>query len=1132
MKRFIIILSAFFIFFPVLKLPAQQTGGNGPVIPQDAESEEVSDEEADEEAEEEIEEEPEESYISMDIRTSSLMELAAWCRELGISDGGSRDDLAARLRTYYGLPAPRASSAAEPRIITIESAKTTEYFTLEVVDEEYVRFIGDVIISLKDGDAVHRIKAWEILYNRTRNVMSATGSVEYVKEEGTTIETFKGESITVNLDNWSSIFMDGSSIKSVSGNTTAYRFAGTIISRNEEAATVLTGAVITNPANDEAHWSLLASKLWLLPGNDWAILNAILKVGNIPVLYLPFFFYPADEIVFHPVLGYRSREGTFLQTTTYILGRPKSTGMAENSLTRIFGGGSDNADKVREGVFLRSSSGVRAPAPGDTSLSVLFDAYVNLGAYLGTEVSLPAKGLFGSTTISAGLGLTRDIFYVGGNYTPFRNQNRESAWNSSQFFSMDVPLRYRLRASGSFRIDQGAFSWEIPFYSDPFVERDFMRRSEILDWLGMLREGATAAAAVDTSQLTSYEWRLTGSYNPRITSLTPYISSFSISSISSTLLFSERASRSYSGPSTPANPGRSFFFPNRFTVFSISASLAGNPFRLPAASTTPPPSDEPPPGDALLPDLPISPWEDEVTADTETFAVLPDTYTFTPPALGQRFSLATRQGLTFSVDYRLTPTAASEMQFRSNQTNWPEQKDINWGEISSFLSRLRSDANIGLNASYGGSVYTGTMRLSGTGSWQDYLYLNTAAEEFASASAITAARNRAYNETYVTSSWNLSNTVRPFTQSSVWGSTSFQHSVAGLFGKTTVNTAGPNPSWDWTTGKWDKTDITTHQLSTSITASIMNYNQSFSLSAMLPPRDSSVSANATFRAAISETSVRGSVQFPMDEELRKIDPVYFTETLRFNPTISFQQYMVYDPEQEQFTTATSSFSIPYFTTSFSALFAQPYRYNFNGSLDGGRPNGWIQMPDKAFIPNDLRFAYNRTFTQNSLWGNRLSFSVSLNSSLSFDLQRYTNSRFALSLGVRTTIKNFLDLNISTSSENAVIFKYIQGLPFFNLPTQLYPGQEMNFFIDLLNSFRFDNEDLRRRSGFKMKSLNLSLVHYLGDWNATLAMRMSPYLPPGSTSYRFSNDISFMIQWVRIKEIRTSVDYSQERLTIR
>jgi hypothetical protein len=1122
MKKFLTLL-LFFFFFSFFCIPAQEMAGIGELMETSGE---------DVEKEEEEEEDDESSYIAMDIRTSSLMELAAWCRELGLSDGGTRDDLAARLRSYYGLRPPQASGTAEPRIITIESAKTTEYFTLDVVDEEYARLTGDVILSLKDGNAVHRIKAWEILYNRTRNVLTATGNVEYVKEEGGTVETFKGESITVNLDNWSSIFMDGSSIKSRWGNTSAYRFAGTIISRNDEEVTLLTGAEITNPANDEAHWSLLASKLWLLPGNDWAILNAILKVGNIPVLYLPFFFYPADEIIFHPVLGYRSREGTFLQTTTYILGRPKSSGMAENSITRIFGGSSDDSNKVREGVFLRANSGMRAPPPGDVSLSLLFDAYVNLGAYLGTEISLPAKDIFGSTTISAGLGLTRDIFYTGSNYTPFRNQDGESEWNSSRFFSTEVPLRYRLRASGSFRINQQTFSWELPFFSDPFVERDFMRRSEVLDWLGMLREGVSAGD-VDTSQLSSYEWRLRGSsYSPNMTAFAPYINSISISNMSSTLLFSERASRNYSGPGSPANPGRSFFFPNRFTLFSISASMSGVPFRSTAAQTTQPAaSSEPPPGDAMLPDIPISPWETE-EAERETFAVLPDTYTFTPPALGQRFTLASRQGFQFSVDYRLTPTAVSELQFRSNQTNWPEQEDINWGEISTVLSRLRSDANIGLNVSYGGSIYTGAMQLAGTGSWQDYFYLNEDAEEFASADAITTARNRAYNETFITSSWNLSNTYRPFTQSTVWGTTSFQHSVRGLFARTTVDTTGPEPSWEWAFGKWEDADITSHQMTANVTARVMDYNQSLSVSAVLPPKDSSVSANAVFRAWISETSIRGSIQFPMDEERQKINPVYFTETLRFISGASFQQYIVFDPEQNVFTATTSSLSIPYFTTSFSALFAQPYKYNFNGSVDGGRPNGWIQLPDKAFIPNELRFAYNRTFAQNNIWGNRLSFSLSLSTSLGFDLQRYTNSRFALSLGLRMSIRGFLDLNLSTSSENAVVFKYIQGLPFFDLPTQLYPGQEMNIFIDLLNSFRFDNEELRRRSGFKMKSLDLSLVHRLGDWNATLAMKMSPYLPAGSTSYRFNNEISFMVQWVPIQEIRTNIDYSQERLIIK
>jgi len=1116
---FLLILLLFFPAFLVLPQSAETASTTGNV--------KGSEEETEKEAEEE-----KVSYIEMDIRTSTLLELAAWCRELGLSESGTKEELAGRLRKYYNLKPQTSTYHPGQQIITIESAKTTEYFTLEVVDEEYARLKGDVIISLKDGATVHRIKAWEILYNRTRNVMTATGNVEYTKEEGSIVETFRGESITVNLDNWSSIFMDGSSQKSTTGRSTTFRFSGTVISRNNEGATVLSGADITNPANSEAYWSLHASKLWLLPGNDWAIFNAVLKVGNIPLLYLPFFFYPADEIIFHPVLGYRSREGTFLQTTTYILGRPKSSGLSGNSITRIFGGDSDSGEKVREGVFLRTTEG-KIVNPGATQFSVLFDAYVNLGAYLGTELSLPSKGLFGSTTLSAGLGLTRDIFVNGANYTPFRSRTGESSWNSSRFFFMDIPLRYRLYLRSSFNVKNGSLSFEIPFYSDPYVNRDFMRRTEVLDWLGMLREGVSAEVVSDTS-ISSYEWKLNGYFYPSVSNLAPLVGSFSVSNLSSTLLFSQRNSRSYSGPTSPPNPGRAFFFPSRFTILSVSAAVAGTPLQTANAPKNQPViGTDPPPGDALLPDLPISPWgreQEDATNDAYKKAVS-GVYDFSPPVLGQRFSLPATGGAQFSVDYRLTPTTATELQFRSS--NWRESADINWGEVSSVLSSLRSDASLGFNLGHtGGGAYSSSLRFSGTGSWQDYLYINRWAEEFATAQAVKTAKDRAYKETYFTSSWDFSAAFRPFFQDTVWSASSLQYNLRGLLARTTVDTTGNNPVWNWVLAGWNTTDIGAHQVTANLAARIRDNNQNFTFSAVLPPRDSIFSASAVFRAWITETSLRNSISFPFENDKRRIDSIYLTETLRFTHG-SFQQYVVFDPTLNKYTTLTTSLSLSLgLSASFSAIYAQPYKYNYNGSVDNSRPNGWIQMRDKSLNPNDFKLGYVKTFAQDSLWGNRLSFSVSLNTSLAFDLQRYTNSKFSFSLGFKTKIINFLDLDFSTSSENTVIFKYFQGLPFFDLPTQLYPGQETNIFVDLLNSFRFDNEDLRRQSGFKLKTLRLSLIHHLGDWNARLTVGMNPYLPQGSRTYRFSNEVSFLIQWVPIGEIRTQVGYSKDKLTIK
>ena len=1132
------LLLIFLLLFPIFYLSAQAADGeaavaNGAETAEESEAGEGEDENQEGVEEQEEPESAETSYIEMDIRTSTLSELAAWCRELGLSEGGTREDLASRLRSYYGIRASRSPVQAGQRIITIESAKTTEYFTLEVVDEEYARLKGDVVVSLKDGNTLHRIKAWEILYNRTRNVMTATGNVEYVKEEGDTIETFRGQSITVNLDNWSSIFMDGTSEKSSAGNLTTYRFAGTVISRNAEEVTVLTKATITNPANEEAFWSMSASKLWLLPGNDWAVLNAVLRVGNIPVLYLPFFFYPADEIVFHPVLGTRSREGTFLQTTTYILGRPKSSGLSENSLTKIFGGAADSGAKVREGVFLRTSKEKRVD-PSATQLSVIFDAYTNLGAYLGTEIALPEKNKWGATKLSAGLGLTRDIYMVGTDYTPFPDHDGESTWNSSRFVALDIPFRYRLDLSGSYKITNGSLSWAVPYFSDPYVDRDFLRRTEVLDWLSMLRDGATSEEVSDAT-LSTYEWKLTGALNPSMTRFNPYISSFSVSNYSSSLLFNQRNSRSYSGPSVPPNPGRAFFFPSRFTIYSLTAAMAGTPFKSSnTPESRPAVSDEPPPGDALLPDLPISPWEnpDEETEEglDDFSSSLSGVYSFTPPILNQRFSISDAGGPQLSVDYRLAPTSATELQFRSTEANWSEPEDINWGEVSSILSRVRSDFSLGFNVNQ--SAYSSSFRLSGTGSYQGYSFLNEGAEEFSSESAIKAARDRAYKETYLTSSWDFSTTLKPFYQDPIWSNSNLQYNLRGLLVKSDVDTEGDSPVWDWVTGKWDDTDISSHQVSANLAALVLGYNQNVSLSTVLPPKDSSFSSSATFRAWITETGFRNRILFPLKSEERVIEPLYFTETIRFNPQSNFQQYIVYDPELSEYTSFTSSLSLFSLTASYSAAYIQPYRYNYNGNVSSGMPDGWMLMEDKGFYPNEFKIAFNKTFQKKDLWGKRLSFSLSVNTSLGFDLQRYTNSKFNFGLGFKMGILNFLDLDFSTTSENAVVFKYFQNLSFFDIPVQLYQGQETNFFVDLLNSFRFDDDSLRRQSGFKMKTMNLSFIHHLGDWNAKLTMKMTPYLPQGSRDYRFDNEISFLVQWVPIGEIRTEIDYVKEELTVK
>ena len=1076
----------------------------------------------------------EEQILELDIKTSSLMELASWARSLGLSEGGTRDDLANRLRSYYNLPSQGGTVSEERKTIIIESARTTEYFTLEIVDEEYARLRGDVVISLKDGDAVHRISAWEILYNRTRNIMTASGGVVYIKEEGTTVETFKGESITVNLDNWSSIFLDGVSERAISGGATAYRFSGTVISRNSEEVTVLTGAEITNGQNEEALWSLNASKLWLLPGSDWAILNAVLKVGHIPVLWLPFFYYPSDEIVFHPVMGTRAREGVFLQTTTYILGRPITSTTLENSITKIFGSAPDG-EKVQEGLFLRAT-GKKTVSADTPRLSLLFDAYTNLGYYLGTDFYLPRNGNFGAFNMSLGLGFTRNIYQVDYGSSPFAKYDGTSEWNSSYFFTFKVPFRFRMDMTGSYTIGYGSLSWNIPLYSDPYVNRDFKNRSEVLDWLAMLREGASASTEqTSDTYLSSYEMRLSGSFSPQISGLAPYISSLSFSSISSSLSFATGYTNPYNTSPPPAasqsNPDRMFFYPNKFVLLSVSASMGGTPYTnvqssSAAARTVLPDLD------SLLPGLPVSPWEEPENPELPALSVN-DPYSLDPPVLSQRFDLSAPGSPRLTFNYTFSPSAASELQFYNNA--WRKAEDINWGETSSVLTRVRGDLSLGLTLNQtGGSAYSGSFRLTGTGSWQDYNYLNEDA-----VTEIGASRRRAYNETFITTSYNLSASVRPFYQNTVWSNTSISYDIRGLLAKTVFD--GTNvtdilnkPEWNWEFGEWTKEKLETHTLSTRLEASVMDYIQSISVSAVLPPKSSSLTGNAIFRAWISETRVRNTITEPFDDLKRVIQPIYFTESLKFNNWISFDQSLTYDPEIKEWISLTSSLNLWRFTARYQMSYISPYYLNYNRLLDPLKPAGWIQMGDKNFEPQELSFSFSNSFPKRALWNNGPFLTFNIGSSLIFDLQRYTYSRLTFSLGLGLEISKFMEIQFSTSSENAQMYRYFKDSFFFKTSVPLPAEAETNFFVDLLNSFRFDNDELRRHSAFKLKTFKLDVVHYLGDWTATLGIALSPYLDQTTSvpSWKFNNEISFMVKWIPIEEIRTEIGMDKDRMTFR
>ena len=1077
---------------------------------------------------------PEQNRIDMDIRTSTLSELAAWCRALGLSEGGTSADLARRLREYFKVTEQAPRGGDNRKIITIESARSTEYFKIEAVDEEYARLSGEVKISLKDGDAIHEIQAWDILFNRSRNILTASGGVVYVKKEGDKIETFRGDSITVDIDNWSSIFLGGVSERSLQSDNTTYQFAGTVISRDEEEVTILRKASISTAGNEEALWSLNASRVWLLPGSDFAIFNAVLKVGEIPVMYIPFFYYPADEVIFHPVIGYRTREGNFVQTTTYILGRPKANTTSQSSLTKILGNSSD-MEKKREGMFLRST-GKKAVDTNAVSLKAMVDYYANLGSYIGADLGLPSKGLLGPLNLSLGVGLTQTVVQDSdGNYTPFfPTYDGKTDWNNSNLFSQEVPFRYRLKTDSSIRGRYGSLSWNFPFYSDPLVDSDFLRRAEEMDWVNMIQKGAALdEEETAQNQLGSYVWQLTGSLNPSFPKLSPYVSGMSITSISSTVSFKTFDTRN----TYPSNdirrysPSSFFFAPDTATLYSLSGSIAGTPLTLggTAAAQTTAQADKTERPDPLKNiGVPRSPFEDK-EKEKEEAQKKDQSDKLVPPELNQRFDLPRAGSNRFSVAYRIAPSGASTLKFDNRK--WGKYDDVDWGDTSSILSNFGGDASTTLNFNHTENFYTNTFTYSGNWTWREYSYLNEQAEDYLTSGVtdplkVNNAKLQEYKQSFFSTSYGFTSTIRPLYQDAMFGSSNLQYNLRGLAVRSKFdekNGTADDPEWELIYADWTKEKVDTHQFATNLSALVMDKTQTLSLTADLPPRDSALTWRTGLRIWVTETDANMRILFPGEEKKRKLEPFNFTERINFGTYGSFSQTMILDTEKKEVTTLTSSLNLSKWgvTASYSASRMQGYEYIPSSA-------GWVQKTgDPTLQSRDVTMNYSKSVSMKELLKDRLDFSFNTSSRLFFDLQRYTSSTFTFSLGFTTKVNKFIDLTMSTNSENVSIYRYFKDTPPFNsAPIDVPDGPQNNLFLDLFNSFRFDDEDLRRSSGFKMKNFRISATHYLGDWNAVLNWTMTPYKPTNARRYEISNEVSFLIQWVPISELKSDISYKK------
>jgi len=1099
--------------------------------------------------------------LALDISTASFYELVAWCRSRGLPSGGSIAELKARLYESYGVEPPAAAGAAG-RTVTIERAAEAEYFELEEEGSSLVRLSGGVVLVVREeGKAEsHRLEADEILYDRDRNSVSAKGRVRYRREGSAGVEEFFGETIVVDLDDWSGVFLDGRLRRTEAGAAEGERglsFSSETMLKRSGDVIILERGTVSSCDEESPHYSVRARKMWLLGENEWAVSDAVLSVGEVPILWLPFFYYPGDEIVFHPVFGYRSREGRFVQTTTYLIGR-KVEKKEASGFFKMAKASSGGPVETR-GIFLHPVKDAEAAAKDAASgptLKLLADLYSGLGAFVGLDGKLAAKAPLEKLEFTAGVGLSRSLFPVTNGYSPYVQEGDwRSVMNGSELFGASLPFRYGLDLSASLRSGGLSASLGLPVYSDPFFERDFRYRSEDMEWLdfGGLADSAsstsTSASSSQPSKRSSLLQRLDLSYSWRPAALSPWLSQFDLSRLGLSLTWLAKAATDDGSILYDADPAREFFYPDVFRPVDASLTLRGSLLPAKGKEAAGAAASVAAQGEGLR-----EPWEEasggaagegeaaggegegegpagtadasggpaggaagEGGAESGAAAAAPKNEA-TGSGLRQAGRLpdapraASRDPFSLSADWSLTPSAFIEDRYLGGE--WQESGDIDFSRLYR-LSSYRLGATLGATARAFGDLATASLGLSFNS--QDQSRVSTDDPDYASRVASYRLADAQYRQAKLGSSLKLS--AKPFADSWLFGSSSLSYSLdAKLYELAYKGMDGDTALYSERFPEWSSDGVTSHAAAFTLGLRTGSKTQSLGVAMSLPPTTEAYSALLSLEAGEgglgATLGVKARMYRPTGAADYSYDPVSATLGLTGSGGLKLGDSLSYDAVLGKPLTNSASLGLGGFTATLQHKQSPGYTPVLG--------SGWVSDGDTAFRATDFTAALKGDLK--SPEDSKLGLGLSLSGSYTQNLLRFSESVLSLGLTASLKIDRFLDLSFTSLSQNAAVWRYWPGL--FPAVDALGGAEAWykNPLLDLYESVSFWDPEARRRSLFKLKSLSLKLKHDLHDWDLSFELSATPKLDTSSTPYVYVLDTSFsiLVAWRDVPEIKTKV----------
>jgi hypothetical protein len=1099
--------------------------------------------------------------LAQDISTASYYELVTWCDQLGLDNSGSRKDLQARLARYYKVTLPEAPAPGR-RSVTVRSARQSEYFTEKETGEKYVLLRGDVVVEVKDlkDGTLQVIKAASLTFNQTRRTMSAVGDVTYTLTRGGQTDTFTGQSLDFDLDSSEAVFYDGSTrrvIKRTTGGDVPYTFAGETITRVSNDTVILQkGALTTSETPEDPLYQIRAGTIWLLAPGEWAVQDAVLLIGRVPILYLPGFFWPGDDFFFNPNIGYKTREGGFLQTTTYLVGRKKRE-ESPFSFLQLSSSGDAGYALEPHGLFLRKVPGVAPPKDDGHSLKLMLDAYSRLGAMAGI-----AGDFSPLTTFRTSVAVSRSIFLdpVLQYYTPFLPQvpttyaNSYSVgdqfWNSSYLFGLSVPFRYGLEGTlkaggtGTYSLTAG-----FQYFSDPYFTSDFYTRSESGMFSALLAQ-PNAAQAATTPQQTNLSWDLSGNLDFTRMVNQPFIQNLSISNfnLKVTWLSSTPTTAQYSSDPGASDPGRTFYYPTSVTAPNISATMSGDIVSLgtaaaqppaaaasPAAAapgTTPPAPGTTPPAPGTTPPAPgttppgTTPAAPSTTPAAPAAALaapdpgkgvhplLPAVVPSSPPAkqAGPRIPFRATEALpnvqgtadvpaTFKLSYQVQPRATLEHTF--DTANWTTRQAVDYS-IKYRTFETGGSSSMTAASSFLNNLADTSLTLSADSLWR-YRFDPSANERGSADWPSTLLLDQQQDKVAFRTAFQ--GTVRPFPAVTELSTSSLQYKINARMYQIglTPDTLNPyNPALSTVGPAWSPDAISEHSVASTLVVATPATNDSLGLTFQLPPLIPTMTGRLDAAAGVLRGRVQGGFAAPPQAPV-VYQPLVVSAAVDMGASGSgaaAPAAAATSTAAGQAATGTTSSTTPP-NTAFTA--SEELQFDVGGSVLTRSTSsmgyaGFMGtfVAQNTGVPNQLepatvKVGYESPWDPAWFWKDRLKVTPGLKTHWYMNLQNPIDNLLDFSPAVTVTLFQNLDLTFSSTSNNTRTYLYFPSLVAQVNRGQAVQSEVVDPLADLWRSFNFLNNDDRRRSGFKIQAISLKAVQHFPDWDASVEYTGSPQL---------------------------------------